>query len=110
MCPDDVRVGAWVKPFAIFKPNVNPGYAWEPVIWRGGRKRERYDPTIRDFAAVNVTLKRGLTGVKPDGFSRWVFDLLNCQSGDELVDVFPGSGAVSEAFKRLDERLPLTQA
>ena len=32
-CPDDVRIGAWVKPFAIFKPNVNPAYAWEPVIF-----------------------------------------------------------------------------
>src|SRR4051794_4141650 len=37
MCPSDSRVAAWVKPFAIFKPNVNPGYAWEPVIFRGGR-------------------------------------------------------------------------
>ena len=108
MCPDDVRVGAWVKPFAIFKPNVNPGYAWEPVIWRGGRKHERHDPTVRDWVSVNVTLRRGLSGVKPNGFSRWVFDLLNCQHGDELVDVFPGSGAVSGAFARLSERLPLT--
>lgn len=39
ICPDDVRVGAWVKTFAAFKANVNPGYCWEPVIFRGGRKR-----------------------------------------------------------------------
>lgn len=35
-CPDDVRVGAWVKPFAAFKKNVTRAYAWEPVILRGG--------------------------------------------------------------------------
>lgn len=33
-----IRVGAWVKPFASFKPGVNPGYCWEPVVWLGGRK------------------------------------------------------------------------
>ena len=35
-CPRDVRVMAWVKPFAVFKPNVGVAYAWEPVIVRGG--------------------------------------------------------------------------
>lgn len=38
MCPDDCRVSPWVKPFAVFKPNVGVAYAWEPVIWRGGRR------------------------------------------------------------------------
>ena len=37
LCPREVRIAAWVKPFAVFKPNVNPAYAWEPVIWCGGR-------------------------------------------------------------------------
>lgn len=36
MFPPDVRVGSWVKPFASFKPGVNPGYCWEPVVFRGG--------------------------------------------------------------------------
>ena len=50
LCPPEVRVAAWVKPFAVFKPNVNPAYAWEPVIWMGGRKkRGREDPTVRDW-------------------------------------------------------------
>src|SRR6185312_13080131 len=55
LCPVDVRVAAWVKPFAIFKPGVNPAYAWEPVIWRGGRqKRDRTEPTVRDWIAQGV--------------------------------------------------------
>src|SRR5205823_3197858 len=36
LCPPGCRVGAWVKPFCVYKPGVNPAYAWEPVIWRGG--------------------------------------------------------------------------
>ena len=98
MCPEDVRVGAWVKPFASFKPGVNPAYAWEPLIWRGGRKHERTDDTVRDWVSANITLRRGLSGVKPEAFCRWVFALLGASRGDELVDLFPGSGAVTFAW------------
>lgn len=103
LCPPDVRVAAWVKPFAIFKPNVGVAYAWEPVIWRGGRRRMRQQATVRDWCAVNITLRRGLTGVKPEAFCTWLFTMLNLQAGDVLDDLFPGSGAVSEAWKRFLE-------
>ena len=98
LCPDDVRVMAWVKPFAVFKPNVNPAYAWEPVIVRGGRKRGRDIPTVRDWVSVNITLKKGLVGAKPPDFCTWLFRVLNIQPGDEFVDVFPGTGIVSTTF------------
>jgi hypothetical protein len=100
LCPEDCRVGAWTKPFASFKPNVNPGYAWEPVIFRGGRKFTRKDRTVRDFTAANITLKRGFCGAKPDAFCYWIFDLLNMQPEDEFHDLFPGSGAVGRAHER----------
>jgi hypothetical protein len=99
MCPDDVRVMAWVKPFAIFKPNVNPGYCWEPVIVRGGRaKRDRSEPTVRDWVSANVTLRRGVSGAKPREFCWWLFSVLGLQRGDTLDDLFPGSGAVAAAW------------
>jgi hypothetical protein len=100
LCPDSVRVGAWVKPFAIFKPGVNPAYAWEPVIFKLGRERSREQPTIRDWVRENVTIKRGLAGTKPDAFCFWLFEMLNLRSGDELRDLFEGSGAVTRAFRR----------
>ena len=100
MCPEDVRIGAWVKPFCSFKPNVNPAYAWEPVIWRGGRRRDRTKDTVRDWLAENITLRRGLTGAKPAAFCRWVFDLLGAEPGDALADLFPGTGAVSDEWER----------
>lgn len=98
MCPDDVRVSAWVKPFAVFKPYVGVAYAWEPVIWRGGRSRSRGQETVRDWVAEGITLKRGLTGAKPRAFARWLFAMLNLQPGDELVDLFPGTGAIAAAW------------
>lgn len=100
MCPDDCRVMAWVKPFCAFKANVTIAYAWEPVIVRGGRKRPRTMPTVRDWVSEVITLKRGLTGAKPEGFCMWLFDVLNIQPDDDFVDIFPGSGAVQRAWDK----------
>lgn len=100
LCPSDVRVMAWVKPFAVFKPNVNPAYAWEPVIVRGGRKRGRDVPTVRDWVSCNITLKKGLVGAKPEGFCEWLLDVLNVLPGDQLDDIFPGTGIVTQTFER----------
>jgi hypothetical protein len=99
LCPEDVRVGAWVKPFASFKPNVNPAYAWEPVVFRGGRRKGRDVPTVRDFVSCPITLRRGLAGAKPEGFAWWLFDLLGMREGDEFADLFPGTGGMGRAWK-----------
>lgn len=104
LCPDDVRVGAWVKPFASFKANVNPAYCWEPVIWRGGRKLGREVDTVRDFVSAPIALKRGTPGAKPDAFCVWLFNVLGMQPTDEFVDLFPGSGAVTRAWLRWSGR------
>jgi hypothetical protein len=104
LCPEDCRVGAWVKPFCSWKPNAYPAYAWEPVVWRGGRKPGKWQlgdrQTARDWVAESITLRRSCKGAKPDGFCFWLFALLGLRPGDELVDLFPGSGAVSRAWER----------
>jgi hypothetical protein len=106
LAPDDVRVGAWVKPFASFKPNVNPAYAWEPVIWRGGRRRTREQDTTRDWVAENIVLERGVAGAKPRRFGLWLLDLLNVEPGDRVDDLFPGAGGIGAAIaERLREQL-----
>lgn len=94
MCGYGTRVAAWVKPFAVFKPNVNPAYAWEPVLFKGERRGDRDRLTVRDWHSEVITLKKGLTGAKPPGFCRWIADLLGYVEGDELVDVFPGTGVM----------------
>lgn len=106
MCPPDVRVCAWVKPFAAFKPNVNPAYAWEPVILCGGRtKRPRAELTVRDWLTEPITLKRGLTGAKPTEFCLWILDLLGYQRGDEIDDLFPGTGLMGRAVDVFESRM-----
>jgi hypothetical protein len=113
LCPDDCRVAPWVKPFAVFKPNVNPAYAWEPVIWRGGRQpRARTEPTVRDWFSHEITLRKGLTGAKPEGFVTWFFLLLGVQGNDEVTDIYPGTGVVGRTFdrwQRYHNALPLTE-
>jgi len=98
MCPADVRVMAWVKPFASFKPGVGVAYAWEPIIVRGGRRRERDQQTVRDWIAENITLKRGFAGAKPTAVIRWLLEIWNVHADDEIEDIFPGSGAVTAAL------------
>lgn len=100
VCPPRARVAAWVKPFASFKPNVNPGYTWEPVIFVPGRPRQRYEPTVRDYIAENITLQKGLVGAKPPAVCAWILDLMNLDPAvDQLVDLFPGSGAMTDAWR-----------
>lgn len=124
MMPDDVRIGSWVKTFSAFKKGVRPAYAWEPVLWRGGRnpgagfphkppERNGKQTTPKDFfethtqvtggLACPITLQKGLTGTKPEAFCRWVLDLLNVQQGDTVVDVFPGTWIMSQVAAAITE-------
>ncbi len=96
LCPSRARVAAWVKPFASFKPGISPAYAWEPVVFVSVRNAGR--PTPRDWLAENITMQKGLIGAKPAAVVSWVFSLLGLRAGDELVDLFPGTGIVGETW------------
>lgn len=100
MCPEDVRVAAWVKPFAAFKRNVRNAYTWEPVILRGGRASSKDGaPVARDHLAEPITLKRGLTGAKPPKFNRWVLDMLGfIDDQDVIIDIFPGTNGMAQTL------------
>ncbi len=107
LCPADVRVAAWVKSFCAFKKGVRPAYAWEPVIYRGGRNKNHPPPekggkqtTPKDFIIEPITLRKGLTGAKPAKVCAWILDLLNCQPGDFINDLFPGTGVMGQTAYR----------
>jgi hypothetical protein len=108
--PEDCRVAAWCKTFASFKPNVNPAYTWEPVLFRGGRTGDRTRLTVKDHLAEPITLQKGLTGAKPGAFNAWVLNLLGYEPGDVLVDLFPGTGGMAEAIGRADAGDLFTEA
>ena len=104
LCPRDVRVGVWTKP-------CPPGYqkrarrGWEPVIFCGGRERERGEPQVLDWVHA-APLRRypgRVIGIKPPEFSWWLFAMLGARAGDTLDDLFPGSGAVTRAWQRFVE-------
>jgi hypothetical protein len=106
MCPEDVRVMAWVKPWCSFKPSMRVAYAWEPVIVRGGRKKEsKTEETERDWVSANITMKRGMVGAKPEAFCYWLFRVFGLRPEDEFVDLYPGSGAVTRAWEKWKHRL-----
>lgn len=99
LCPDDIRVLSWVKPWCSYKPSVRVAYAWEPIIVRGGRPFEgREEDTVRDWVSANMVMRRGFIGAKPPKVVRWLLQVLNAHHDDEVVDLFPGSGIVSETL------------
>jgi hypothetical protein len=90
---------SWVKGFAAFKRNVSVAYAWEPVIIKAARKPVVSKRQVnRDWIECPITLKRGLTGAKPEKVCHWAFELLGARPDDKLDDLFPGTGAVTKAW------------
>jgi len=117
MCPVGARVGAWISDRARFAGKaVAVRKHFEPVIFMGGRqhaetgnrtadfivtKQERLPAGQPRYAMVKSDIRAGKTflGRKPSAFCHWVFDLLGVETGDDFEDIFPGSGAVTEAYR-----------
>ncbi len=122
MIPKDwkCRIAAWVKSYTGRPGDIaarRPAYAWEPIIWRGGRALSK-GTFQRDWVSANNIAaspghrahRRGrmFPGAKPDEFCYWIFELLNMKPEDEFVDLFPGTGRVSRAwdvYKRAEMQL-----
>lgn len=107
LCPPGARVSAWVKTWHQIRPKVPVQFAWEPVIFMGGRRRVN-DPMVRDWLATPATKMRGTKGAKPDAFCFWVFDQLGAEPTDQLDDLFAGSGAVARAWDSWGRQLRLS--
>lgn len=114
------RILSWCKPTAQPGSPRGPGpaalYGWEPVIIRGGRPAAP-GARVRDWLVCSpemYTLRPKpdghVTGAKPPGFCRWLFAAAGLLPGDVLVDLFPGSGAVSGAWSAWNAQLTLAGA
>ena len=103
------RIDAWVKPFAAFKRNVPVAYAWEPVIVREARKPVVSGRIVmRDWVSCSITLRKGLCGAKPPPVIRWAFEVVGAQPGDELFDLYPGTGIVSRTWEEWQAEVSLS--
>lgn len=99
LIPPTARICAWVKPFAAFKRNVSVAYAWEPVIIKAARKPiVTGEVVMRDWIAESITLRKGLAGAKPPKVCMWAFNLVGAEPGDELHDLYPGTGIVLDTW------------
>ena len=94
----------WVKGFAAFKRNVSVAYAWEPVIVKPARKPVVSKRLVmRDWIECSITLRKGLTGAKPEAVCHWAFEMVAARPDDDLHDMFPGTGAVAAAWRTWQE-------
>ena len=101
MCPESTRLCIFGNGPRVVK-SYQPLRAYEAVLLYGGRPRSQ--PVAEDLSDLFVFGGRqhshpgALPGMKPAGFCEWVFKLLGATVGDELDDLFPGSGAVARAW------------
>jgi hypothetical protein len=99
LCPPDARVCPWVKPIGAAPATYGPHNTWEPLIVVRGRKLR---PGFRDWLRAAPARGGGsLPGRKPIAFCAFLFQQLGALPGDELVDLFPGTGVVSRAWAEL---------
>ena len=99
LCPASAIVCPWVKPGGVDPKTNGPHNKWEPLIVVPGRVLR---PGKRDFLLAHPARRGGtLPGRKPLRFCTWMFGLLGMLPGDELVDLFPGTGIVGRAWAEL---------
>lgn len=102
LCPE-ARLCVWVK-----APRQVKSYrvvsSWEALFVAGGRqRREAVAEDLSDcliYQGRHRAFPGALIGMKPPAFAEWMFRLLGAQEGDSLDDLFPGSGAIGEAWRR----------
>lgn len=118
LVPHDVTVDV-----AVWVNGSRPGVrahqardAYEVVLIAGGRPLELGAKDALDNVLVwhrnarQRTHPGALIGMKPAAFCEWLFRMLGAEPGDELVDMFPGSGAVSRAWSMFTQIGPMSNA
>lgn len=108
LCPPSARVCAWVKPIGTSTRTLGLHNTWEPLIVVSGR---RLRGGVRDWLSAQPARFGGeLMGRKPLKFCGWLFDTLGMLPGDELADLFPGTGIVGRAWREVSLRSSTTRA
>lgn len=93
--PETARIAIWHVTNAI--PDGSRIHnKWEAVIVRvpKDRRGRATGVAVSDVLTAGHPVS-GHVGAKPRAWTLWVLDLLGFQPADEIVDIFPGSGAVS---------------
>lgn len=117
MCPPEARTAAWISESPRYAGNfVAVRKHFEPLIFMGGRshadtgnraadyiltKPERLPAGTPRYIMHKGELRSGKTfvGRKPRAFCRWIIQLLGARAGDRFDDLFPGTGAFTNAWR-----------
>lgn len=87
---------AWVKPIGVSSKAHGMVVTWEPIIVVPAREMR---PGKRDWLRALPARGGGtLIGRKPLAFCAALFGWLGASPGDELDDLFPGTGVVGKAW------------
>lgn len=89
------RVGVWTKTFHQIR-GIATQYATEGVIFKESRSFNR-KPMVRDYLSCRMAFRTDFRGAKPDQYNDWVLDLVTYETGDEFIDLFPGSHSMDRA-------------
>lgn len=114
LCPP-VRVLIWRK-----RPGTPFGdkflWSYEPVFLRACRRPSDYVPDVVEAIPQGqlMTFRQrpvnDVTGAKPRAFCEWLFRAMGLGPEDELHDLYPGSGAVTQAWEQWSNQLRLEVA
>jgi len=119
MCPAEARTAAWISERSRFAGRAMPVRRhFEPVIFCGGRigpnraadfvvtAQEPMPAGAQRYAMDKSAIRAGevFVGRKPAAFCRWVLDLLGYADGDEIDDLFPGTGVMGAVVAGLQSR------
>lgn len=108
LCSREVRVAVWYRPNS--EPPGNRGTWWwtyEPVIVKPCRPPASATKDCLVHHKEQGFLGSTIPGQKPRAVCEWVFCLLGADGGDELDDLYPGSGAVGRAWQAWRDQLRL---
>lgn len=106
-----IRVCVWHKPNAITSGSRITNH-WEPVLVRVPKERRGWASGMERTKDVLIagTPNIGFRGAKPKEWTLWVLGLLGYEKGDDVTDLFNGSGAVQYALDDLAyNRLPFQE-
>jgi hypothetical protein len=96
-----IRVCVWHK-LSSFPSGNRITNHWEPVLIKVPASRKGWSSGERMSDVMSCTpARRGFVGSKPNEWTRWVLDLMGFQEGDEVTDLFYGSGNVSAEINKL---------
>jgi len=96
-----IRVCVWHKPSASPSGNRITNH-WEPVLIKVPKARKGWSAGEHMKDVMTCTPNKiGFVGSKPVEWTRWVLDLLGYQDGDQVDDLFIGSGSVTQAINKL---------